>query len=179
MRHLVFSGPGDLAWQECPDPQLRGPRDALVRPLAVARCDLDPVIALGLYPITPPFAMGHEMVGEIVDLGDSVTHLTLGERVIVPFQASCGDCAPCRRGLSNACVTVPPGTAFGLGPHGGVDLGGALADLVRVPFADLLHEIGTGAIRDMFTLATALRAYHMAREGELPPELAKAMLSGV
>jgi 8-oxo-dGTP pyrophosphatase MutT (NUDIX family) len=51
--------------------------------------------------------------------------------------------------------------------------------VVRVPFGDLLREIGTGAIRDMFTLATALRAYRMAREGELPPELAKAMLSGV
>ncbi len=62
MQHLVFSGPGSLQWQECPDPQLNGPRDALLRPLAVARCDLDPVIALGLYPITPPFAMGHEMV---------------------------------------------------------------------------------------------------------------------
>lgn len=138
MRHLVFSGPGDLAWQECPDPQLRGPRDALVRPLAVARCDLDPVIAIGLYPITPPFAMGHEMVGEIVDLGDAVTGLTPGQRVIVPFQASCGDCVPCLRGLSNACAAVAPGTAFGLGPHGGVDLGGALADLVCVPFADHL-----------------------------------------
>jgi len=135
MRHLVFSGPGDLAWQECADPRVTDPRDALVRPLAVARCDLDPVIALGLYPITPPFAMGHEMVGEIVDLGDAVTGLTRGQRVIVPFQASCGDCAPCRRGHSNACAAVPPGTAFGLGPHGGVDLGGALADLVRVPFA--------------------------------------------
>ncbi len=51
--------------------------------------------------------------------------------------------------------------------------------VARVPFGDLLHEIGTGAIRDMFTLATALRTYHMAREGELPPELAKAMLAGV
>jgi 8-oxo-dGTP pyrophosphatase MutT (NUDIX family) len=51
--------------------------------------------------------------------------------------------------------------------------------VVRVPFGDLLHEIGTGAVRDMFTLATALRAYHMAREGELPSELAKAMLSGL
>ena len=51
--------------------------------------------------------------------------------------------------------------------------------VVRVPFGELLREIGTGAIRDMFTLATALRAYHMAREGELPPELAKAMLAGV
>ena len=51
--------------------------------------------------------------------------------------------------------------------------------VVRVPFAELLHEIGSGAIRDMFTLATALRAYHMAREGELPPDLAKAMLGGL
>ena len=51
--------------------------------------------------------------------------------------------------------------------------------VARVPFGDLLREIGSGAIRDMFTLATALRAYHMAREGDLPPELAKAMLSGV
>ena len=51
--------------------------------------------------------------------------------------------------------------------------------IVRVPFGDLLREIGRGAIRDMFTLATALRAYHMAREGQLPPELAKAMLASV
>jgi len=51
--------------------------------------------------------------------------------------------------------------------------------VARVPFGDLLREIGRGAIRDMFTLATALRAYHMAREGELPPELAKAMLASV
>jgi len=51
--------------------------------------------------------------------------------------------------------------------------------VARVPFGDLLREIGTGAIRDMFTVATALRAYHMAREGLLPSELAKAMLAGV
>ena len=51
--------------------------------------------------------------------------------------------------------------------------------IARVPFADLLREIGRGAVRDMFTVATTLRAYHMAREGELPPELAKAMLAGL
>lgn len=51
--------------------------------------------------------------------------------------------------------------------------------VVRVPFGDLLREINSGAVRDMFTLATALRAYHMAREGALPPELAKAMLASV
>lgn len=51
--------------------------------------------------------------------------------------------------------------------------------VARVPFGDLLKEIKRGAIRDMFTVATALRAYHMAREGELPSELADAMLAGV
>ena len=51
--------------------------------------------------------------------------------------------------------------------------------IARVPFADLLREIEKGAVRDMMTVATALRAYHMAREGGLPPELAQAMLSGV
>jgi alcohol dehydrogenase len=136
MRHLVFNGPGDLVWQETPDPRLSGPRDAIVRPIAVARCDLDPAIVLGLYPMKPPFAMGHEMVGEIVDLGDSVSGFQIGQWVIVPFQVSCGDCVPCQRGHSNACASVASGTAFGLGPHGGIDLGGALADLVRVPFAD-------------------------------------------
>ena len=51
--------------------------------------------------------------------------------------------------------------------------------VARVPFGDLLREIGRGSVRDMFTVATTLRAYHMAREGELPAELAKAMLAGV
>ena len=51
--------------------------------------------------------------------------------------------------------------------------------VARVPFGDLLREIGRGSIRDMFTVATTLRAYHMAREGELPTELAKAMLASV
>ena len=51
--------------------------------------------------------------------------------------------------------------------------------IARVPFGDLLREIGRGSVRDMFTVATTLRAYHMAREGELPPELAKAMLARV
>jgi 8-oxo-dGTP pyrophosphatase MutT (NUDIX family) len=51
--------------------------------------------------------------------------------------------------------------------------------VIRVPFGDLLREIGRGSIRDMFTLATVLRAYQMAREGELPPELAEAMLASV
>jgi alcohol dehydrogenase len=136
VRGLVFRGPAHLAWEEVPTPEIVEPRDALVRPVAVARCDLDLAIALGLYPMPTAFVMGHEMAGEVVALGDEVSNLSVGDLVIVPFQLSCNRCDPCRRGHTNACDHVAPGTAFGLGPHGGVDLGGALADLVRVPWAD-------------------------------------------
>jgi len=138
MRALMFRGPMALAWEEVETPQLMESRDALVRPIAVARCDLDPAIALGLYPMPAPFVMGHEMVGEVVAVGEAISNVRLGDKVIVPFQLSCMTCAPCLRGHSNACVNVPSGTAFGLGPHGGIDLGGALAELVRVQWADVM-----------------------------------------
>ena len=138
MRALMFRGPMAIAWEEVETPQLMEPRDALVRPIAVARCDLDPAIALGLYPMPAPFVMGHEMVGEVVAIGEAISNVRLGDKVIVPFQLSCMTCAPCLRGHTNACVNVPSGTAFGLGPHGGIDLGGALAELVRVPWADVM-----------------------------------------
>ena len=138
MRALMFRGPMAIAWEEVETPQLMEPRDALVRPIAVARCDLDPAIALGLYPMPAPFVMGHEMVGEVVAVGDAISNVRLGDKVIVPFQLSCMTCAPCLRGHTNACESVPSGTAFGLGPHGGIDLGGALAELVRVQWADVM-----------------------------------------
>ena len=136
MRELRFLGPGELQWQDGPDARLRDDRDVIVRPVAVARCDLDLPIAIGLYPMPAPFTMGHEMVGEVVDAGAAAGPWSAGDRVIVPFQLSCGECDTCARGWTNACRQVPSGTAFGLGPHGGIDLGGALADLVRVPWAD-------------------------------------------
>jgi len=138
MRALMFRGPMAIAWEEIETPKLLEPRDALVRPIAVARCDLDPAIAIGLYPMQGPFVMGHEMVGEVVAVGEAISNVRLGDKVIVPFQLSCMTCAPCLRGHTNACVNVPSGTAFGLGPHGGIDLGGALAELVRVPWADVM-----------------------------------------
>ena len=138
MRALMFRGPMAIAWEEIETPKLLEPRDALVRPIAVARCDLDPAIAIGLYPMPAPFVMGHEMVGEVVAVGEAISNVHLGDKVIVPFQLSCMTCAPCLRGHTNACVNVPSGTAFGLGPHGGIDLGGALAELVRVPWADVM-----------------------------------------
>ena len=136
MQHLLFNGVGKLSWEETADPVIQDDRDAIVRPIAVARCDLDTAIATGLYPMEPPFTMGHEIVGEIVEAGERAGDWSAGDRVIVPFQISCGECPKCMAGLTNACESVPLGAAYGLVVRDGMDFGGGLADLVRVPWAD-------------------------------------------
>lgn len=136
MRQLTFIKPGELEWRDVAPPVLETATDALVRPMAVSRCDLDLYIATGLYPIEGPFAFGHEIAGEVIETGDRVTGFKPGDRVIVPFQISCGVCGPCRRGWTNACENVPQFSAYGLAPIAGHEWGGGLADLVRVPFAE-------------------------------------------
>ena len=135
MQQLAFVKPGVFEWRETAAPVLEDAGDALVRPMAVTRCDLDLYIATGLYPIEGPFAFGHEIAGEVVAVGDAVTGFQPVDRVIVPFQLSCGACGPCGRGWTNACESVPQFSAYGLAPIAGHEWGGGLADLVRVPFA--------------------------------------------
>jgi threonine dehydrogenase-like Zn-dependent dehydrogenase len=134
MKQLTFLAPGQFEWRETPAPRVENARHAIVRPLAVARCDLDRFIALGVVPFKGPIGFGHEAIAEVVDAGDAVG-LAPGDCVAVPFQISCGDCANCRRGFTNSCEAVPPYAAYGLG-RAGHDFGGALADLMHVPFAD-------------------------------------------
>lgn len=136
MQQLTFIKPGTFEWHDVAFPVLQAATDAIVRPLAVARCDLDLYIATGFVPFPGPFAFGHEMVGEIIDAGDQAG-VAPGQRVIVPFQISCGQCASCRRGLTASCEAVPPYSAFGLG-GGRVEYGGALSDAIRVPYADFM-----------------------------------------
>ncbi|MBA4307970.1 MAG: dehydrogenase [Sphingopyxis sp.] len=136
MRQLTFLGPNRFEWHDVPMPQIQHDTDAIVRPLAVARCDLDLYIATGVVPFPGPFAFGHEMVGEVVDAGPRA-NVTPGQRVVVPFQISCGSCLSCRRGFTASCESAPPYSAFGLG-GGRVEYGGALSDAIRVPFADFM-----------------------------------------
>ena len=89
-------------------------------------------------PLTGPFPFGHEFVADVVAVGDDVCGVTPGDRVIVPFQISCGQCDRCRRGQTGSCRTAGPGASYGLGALGGLEWGGALADLVRVPYADAM-----------------------------------------
>jgi threonine dehydrogenase-like Zn-dependent dehydrogenase len=135
MRQLTFIEPGRFELWDVPRPVLASDTDAIVRPLAVARCDLDLYIADGTFPYRGPFAFGHEAIAEVVEAG-SKAGVVPGQRVAVPFQLSCGRCPACRRGFTNSCAEFPFRAAFGLKPASGVEFGGALSDLMRVPFAD-------------------------------------------
>jgi threonine dehydrogenase-like Zn-dependent dehydrogenase len=137
LKQLTLIEPERVEWLDVAAPAVEGNGDALVRPLAVAMCDLDIGIIRGEVPMPPPVALGHEFVAEVVEAGPAVKSVSAGDRVIVPFQISCGDCEPCRRGQTGSCKSVPPGSAYGFGAVGG-DWGGALSDLVRVPFADAM-----------------------------------------
>ena len=73
MKELMVQGPGQLAWVEAPDPQLATPASALVRPIASASCDLDRRLIAGTTPFKPPFALGHECVAEVLEVGSAST----------------------------------------------------------------------------------------------------------
>ncbi len=136
MRQLTYVKPNVLEWWDVAAPRLQGDGEAIVRPLAVTRCDLDLLIANGGARFEGPFAIGHETAGVVTEIGEAVTSVVPGDLVIVPFQISCGTCSACRSGLTYACQSVPFRSSFGLKPVCGVDHGGALSDALRVPFAD-------------------------------------------
>jgi alcohol dehydrogenase len=146
MQQLTCLGPNKLEWCDVPEPRLAGDGEALVRPLAVARCDIDRFLTSGLFPLRGPFALGHECVGEVTALGDAVRGLAVGQRVVVSFQVSCGRCARCARGHSAVCERMPTLSDYGMQPLSGVEYGGMLSDAIRVPYAEaMLRPIPAGA----------------------------------
>ncbi|HEX2086664.1 MAG TPA: alcohol dehydrogenase catalytic domain-containing protein [Solirubrobacteraceae bacterium] len=134
MRSLVLEDTRRLVWQEVPEPRREREREAIVRPLAVATCDLDQPMIFGRTPFPFPIHLGHECVAEVVEGPEGFEP---GERVVVPFQISCGTCERCRRGLTGSCTTVRPLSMYGFGALGG-EWGGMLSDLALVPYADAM-----------------------------------------
>lgn len=138
MQQLVFEEAGRYAWREVADPQISDAGQAIVRPVAVACCDLDVGVAQGVLPIPPGHAVGHEGLAEVVAVGEGVTSVQVGDRVVVPFQINCGQCSACRRGVTGSCASLPLMAMYGMAPLAGMDGGGFMADLVLVPFADAM-----------------------------------------
>lgn len=150
----MLSGPRALTWEDVPEPEITAPEQALVRPIALATCDIDPAVLRGTFPLPRPYPFGHEGVVEVVAVGADVRAVRVGDRAVVPFQISCGTCQPCLRGHTGNCASHPPLSTFGLGTLGGLAWGGLWADLALIPHADaMLVPLPAGV--DPATVASA------------------------
>ncbi len=174
VKALIFLGAGKnkLEWQERPDLTVQGDLEAIVRPVASATCDLDRAILRGAVAMSqhPGFAIGHECVAEVLEVGDKVRLHKRGDIVVVPCFISCGVCIQCRSGMHTHCTTVSPVASdhvYGL-PTGKQDWGGLFSEEVRVPFADgMLVPVPAGV--DPVAVASAsdnmVDAYITVRRG--------------
>ncbi|QJS99692.1 zinc-dependent alcohol dehydrogenase family protein [Streptomyces asoensis] len=131
MKGFVFHGPGQSAWQDVPDPAVKEPTDAIVRVDAVTICGTDLHILKGDVPeVRPGTVLGHEAVGEIVEVGGDVRTVRPGDRVLVSCISACGRCRFCRESAYGQCRG---GGGWILGHL----IDGTQAEYVRVPYADL------------------------------------------
>ncbi|MFF5015017.1 zinc-dependent alcohol dehydrogenase family protein [Streptomyces sp. NPDC001165] len=139
MKGFVFHGPGQASWQDVPDPAVKEPTDAIVKVGVVTICGTDLHILKGDVPeVRPGTVLGHEAVGEIVEVGSDVRTVRPGDRVLMSCITSCGRCRFCRDGSYGQCRG---GGGWILGHL----IDGTQAEYVRVPFADLsVHPLPGG-----------------------------------
>ncbi|WP_043531511.1 zinc-dependent alcohol dehydrogenase [Litchfieldella xinjiangensis] len=152
MKALCWHGKNDIRYDTVPDPEIEHPRDAIINVSSCAICGSD----LHLYDHFIPAmesgdVVGHEFMGEVMEVGSETKTLKVGDRVVVPFTISCGECDQCRRGNFSVCERSNRNKPLAdkMFGHGGAGLfgyshltggyAGGQAEYVRVPFADTTH----------------------------------------
>lgn len=150
MKAVCWEGKGKIKVESVPDPKLINPRDAILRVTSTAICGSDLHLYDGYIPtMEKGDILGHEFMGEVVEVGKEVHNLAVGDRVVVPFNIACGRCFFCRKGLWSCCDNSNPNAwmaeaayghsasaLFGYSHMFGGYAGGQ-AEYVRVPFADV------------------------------------------
>ncbi len=150
MKANCWYGTHDVRVETVPDPRILNPRDAIVRITSTAICGSDLHLYDGYIPtMAAGDILGHEFMGEVVEVGSAVHNLSVGDRVVVPFTIACGNCFFCQRGLTSLCENSNPNALaaeklWGHSPSGlfgyshllGGYAGGQ-AEYARVPFADV------------------------------------------
>jgi threonine dehydrogenase-like Zn-dependent dehydrogenase len=137
MKALVYNGPKDVSISEVPDARIERPTDVVVKITSTNICGSDLHIYEGRNPLEAGQAIGHENLGEVIEVGDAVIKVKVGDRVSIPFNIGCGFCRNCGRGLTGFCLSVNPempGGAYGYPDMGGYQ--GGQAEMLRVPFGD-------------------------------------------
>lgn len=175
MRAVTFQAPGEVSVEERPEPELFAPDDAIVSVEATGVCGSDLHIYHGRVKVEPGFVIGHEFVGRVVAVGDTVARVAEGDRVLGCFHTACGSCFFCLQGAYHSCDEA---RVFGHGATLG-SLPGAQADQVLVPHANLtLRLVPEGMSDDVALFAGDVMgtAYHAVVEGGVGPGDSVAVL---
>ena len=137
MKALVYKGPRDVRVEEVPDPKIEQPTDVLVKITTTNICGSDLHMYEGRTDVEKGKVLGHENLGEVIEVGKAVSRVKVGNLVCLPFNVSCGFCKNCERGFTGACLTVNPGKAGGAYGYAGMGpYEGGQAEYLRVPYAD-------------------------------------------
>jgi threonine dehydrogenase-like Zn-dependent dehydrogenase len=150
MKAICWYGKGDVRVATVPEPQLINPHDAIIRVTLTAICGSDLHLYGGLIPtMHKGDVLGHEFMGEVVEVGSEVRNLRPGDRVVVPFAIACGQCFFCKQELWSLCDNSNPNAGMAEKLYGYSTAGlfgyshlyggyaGGQAEYVRVPFADV------------------------------------------
>lgn len=150
MKAARWYGKEDIRVEQVEDPEIINPRDAIIRVTSTAICGSDLHLYNGVVPMMEPGdILGHEFMGEVMEVGPEVRNIKPGDRVVVPFTISCGSCFFCRKDLFSLCDNSNPNVALAekfwghspCGIYGYSHLvggySGGQAEYVRVPFADV------------------------------------------
>jgi glutathione-independent formaldehyde dehydrogenase len=138
MRALVYDGPRQVSVRDVPDARIERPTDVLVRITTTNICGSDLHMYEGRTDVEQGKVLGHENLGEVIEVGDAVDRVHVGDWVCLPFNIACGFCKNCERGYTGFCLTVNPG--FAGGAYGYASMGpynGGQAELLRVPYGDV------------------------------------------
>lgn len=137
MKALVYEGPRSVRVKNVPDPKIEKATDVLVKITTTNICGSDLHMYEGRTDVEKGKILGHENLGEVIEVGKSVSHVKVGDLVCLPFNVSCGYCENCERGFTSACLNVNPGKAGGAYGYAGMGpYEGGQAEFLRVPFAD-------------------------------------------
>jgi threonine dehydrogenase-like Zn-dependent dehydrogenase len=185
MKAVCWNGVTTVEVEQVPDPQLINPRDAIIKVTSTAICGSDLHLYNGYIPsMKKGDILGHEFMGEVVDVGRNVNNLKIGDRVVVPFPIACGNCYFCMNDMWSLCDNSNPNAALAESFYGHSPAGifgyshmmggyaGGQAEYVRVPFADVGPFKIENGFRDeqvLFLTDIFPTGYMAAENGNIQP----------